>query len=41
MVPITTLGQLVNCDALAAYTDPETWCSRRDEIKACLLYTSR
>lgn len=36
MVPITTLGQLVNCDALAAYTDPETWCSRRDEIKAVL-----
>ena len=36
MVPITTLGQLVNCDALAAYADPETWCSRRDEIKAVL-----
>lgn len=36
MVPITTLGELVGCEALTTYTDPETWCSKRDEIKAIL-----
>lgn len=36
MVPIPVLGELTGCEALLSYTDPETWCSKRDEIKGIL-----
>lgn len=34
MVPVTTLGELIGCEALCAFTDSDTWHTRRDEIKA-------
>lgn len=34
MIPIPRLGELVGCEALQAYTDSETWHTKRDEIKA-------
>lgn len=36
MVPIPRLGELIGCADLCAYTDPETWHTRRDEIKTVL-----
>ena len=36
MGPIPHLGELIGCAALQAYTDPETWHTKRDEIKAVL-----
>lgn len=36
MVPIPHLGELIGCVALQAYTDPETWHTKRDEIKDVL-----
>lgn len=36
MVPVTRLGELLECDELCAYTDTETWHTKRDEIKAVL-----
>lgn len=34
MIPTPRLGELVGCEALQAYTDSETWHTKRDEIKA-------
>ena len=36
MVPVPVLGKLISCDSLIGYTDSETWCTRRDEIKSLL-----
>ncbi|MBM6906748.1 CoA transferase [Collinsella tanakaei] len=36
MIPITKLGELIECPALCEYTDPETWHTKRDEIKAII-----
>lgn len=36
MVPIPRLGELIGCDALQAYTDPQDWHVKRDEIKSVL-----
>lgn len=36
MIPITRLAELIDCEPLAAYTDPETWHTKRDEIKAII-----
>ena len=36
MVPVPVLGKLISCDSLLGYTDSETWCTRRDEIKSLL-----
>ncbi len=36
MGSVTRLGELLDCEALAAFTDPKTWFTRRDEIKAIL-----
>ena len=33
MGPVTKLGELLELPALAAYADPATWFTRRDEIK--------
>lgn len=33
MIPVPKLGELIGCDALLGYTDPETWHTKRDEIK--------
>ncbi len=34
MIPVPRLGELIGCEALAAYDDSETWHTKRDEIKA-------
>lgn len=36
MAPVATLGELLECPPLAAYTDPGEWFARRDEIKRFL-----
>lgn len=36
MGSIPHLGELLGCEALLAYTDPATWFSARDEIKALI-----
>ncbi len=36
MIPVPRLGELIGCEALAAYDDPETWHTKRDEIKAII-----
>lgn len=36
MIPVTKLGELIGCEGLLAYSDSETWHTRRDEIKAVL-----
>jgi CoA:oxalate CoA-transferase len=36
MGAIPTLGALLECPALLAFTDPKSWFTRRDEIKALL-----
>ncbi|ONI40644.1 carnitine dehydratase [Candidatus Epulonipiscium fishelsonii] len=36
ITPIPQLGELIGCKALEAYTDPATWSTKRDEIKAIL-----
>lgn len=36
MSSVTQLGELLECEALLAYTDPATWFSARDEIKAVI-----
>lgn len=36
MGSVTRLGELLECSALAAYSDPQTWFTRRDEIKRLL-----
>lgn len=37
MGSVTQLGQILECAALAAYDDPQSWFSRRDEIKQHLV----
>ncbi len=37
MGSVTRLGELLACPALAAYQDPKSWFSRRDEIKRILV----
>jgi len=37
MTPVPRLGALIGCDALAAFSEPESWAERRDEIKTLLL----
>jgi crotonobetainyl-CoA:carnitine CoA-transferase CaiB-like acyl-CoA transferase len=37
MGSILVLGELLECPALARYTDPRDWFDRRDEIKAILV----
>lgn len=36
MIPVPRLGELIGCEALASYDDPETWHTKRDEIKAII-----
>lgn len=36
IAPIPLLGQLLNCPKLEEYSDPVTWSTKRDEIKAIL-----
>ncbi|WP_308588894.1 CoA transferase [uncultured Oscillibacter sp.] len=36
MGSILRLGELLECDALSAYTDPNEWFTKRDEIKQIL-----
>ncbi len=36
MIPVPSLGRLIGCDALGAFSDPTSWYSRRDEIKRIL-----
>ena len=36
MNDVPRLGQLLDCPALLAYTDPKTWFNERDTIKAVL-----
>ena len=36
MGSVTWLGQLLECAALEAYRDPQTWFTARDEIKRIL-----
>ena len=36
MASLVRLGELLECPALLAYDDPETWFDQRDEIKAIL-----
>jgi CoA:oxalate CoA-transferase len=36
MGSVPRLGELLGCDALRAFDDPQSWFSRRDEIKAAL-----
>lgn len=33
MMPVTRLGELIGCEALAAYPDSKMWFTQRDEIK--------
>jgi CoA:oxalate CoA-transferase len=37
MGSVTKLGQLLECDALAAFADPRSWFEQRDEIKQVLV----
>jgi crotonobetainyl-CoA:carnitine CoA-transferase CaiB-like acyl-CoA transferase len=37
MGSVTRLGQLLECPALAAYEDPKSWFTRRDDIKRILV----
>jgi crotonobetainyl-CoA:carnitine CoA-transferase CaiB-like acyl-CoA transferase len=37
MGSVIRLGELLECHELTAYTDPKTWFTRRDEIKAILV----
>ncbi|RME71776.1 MAG: CoA transferase [Chloroflexi bacterium] len=37
MASIPRLGELLDCPALLAYTDPKSWFSHRDEIKRILV----
>ena len=37
MGSVTRLGELLECDALAAFSDPKSWFERRDEIKHVLV----
>ncbi|MEN9358958.1 MAG: hypothetical protein RL095_493 [Verrucomicrobiota bacterium] len=37
MGSVIRLGEILGCEALAAYGDPKTWFSRRDEIKQHLV----
>ncbi len=37
MGSVTRLGELLGCPELAAYSDPKTWFTRRDEIKRILV----
>jgi crotonobetainyl-CoA:carnitine CoA-transferase CaiB-like acyl-CoA transferase len=36
MTPVDRLGELLECDALAAYTDSSGWFTHRDDIKSIL-----
>jgi crotonobetainyl-CoA:carnitine CoA-transferase CaiB-like acyl-CoA transferase len=36
MGSVTRLGELLGCPGLAAFSDPKTWFTRRDEIKRIL-----
>ncbi len=36
MGSVTRLGELLRCEALANYSDPKTWFTKRDEIKRLL-----
>ena len=36
MCPVTRLGDLLGCPALAGYADPKSWFDQRDEIKRIL-----
>jgi crotonobetainyl-CoA:carnitine CoA-transferase CaiB-like acyl-CoA transferase len=36
MGSVTELGRLLGCDALAAYADPRSWFTARDEVKRIL-----
>jgi crotonobetainyl-CoA:carnitine CoA-transferase CaiB-like acyl-CoA transferase len=36
MIPIPRLGELLGCEALQEYTNPESWHTQRDEIKRIL-----
>ncbi len=36
MMPVTRIGELLDCEPLAAYTDPKSWFTNRDEIKQLL-----
>lgn len=36
MIPVPRLGELIGCETLASYDDPETWHTKRDEIKAII-----
>ena len=36
MGSVTELGRLLECEALAQYSDPQSWFTRRDEIKRVL-----
>lgn len=36
MAPVTTLGNLLQCDLLKSYTEPKEWFNKRDEIKTIL-----
>ncbi len=36
MTPITSLGELISCEALTKYTDTDEWFTKRDEIKQIL-----
>ena len=37
MGSVTELGRLLDCEALAAYADPQSWFTSRDEIKRILV----
>lgn len=37
MIPIPRLGELIGCEALLAYDDPDQWHERRDEIKRIIV----
>ncbi|NMM94545.1 CaiB/BaiF CoA transferase family protein [Bifidobacterium oedipodis] len=37
MIPIPKLGELIGCEALLGYTDPDDWHRKRDEIKRVLV----
>ncbi len=37
MIPIPKLGELIACDALLGFTDPDDWHRRRDEIKRIIV----
>ncbi|MCL5004975.1 MAG: CoA transferase [Acidobacteria bacterium] len=41
MGSVTRLGELMGCEALTQYTDPNTWFTKRDEIKRILAHHLR